>query len=423
MTENICLKLIRPSDVALLDAKSVRVPSLIPKNAPLPKALKLMNRGRNPSVKGDFYVSQITETELPKNQQRMGFERIAIDYNHCSVPGSEEFVTGSPKAIFGYGTPVLEQSGLVLRDITWTPLGEEHARNFEDLSPAVQPNEKGEVVFIHSVALTPNGALSESDVSGRIICNSAALKSLSAPRFQSWDTPESMLPKELPLVPWGVARWRGKGAGPITCNEETQRKLPWNQAALGLTTIKVLIPASGPTETREGFECGLCGERWSKREVTATVCPCGCPPNKSEIVAATGMPAVVKDVGLKIVDLDWTEEGRKYAANFMGLEPDIMYETGQDEQGLGQWLLVAIRSVHLSNEESRTNATPFPALLRLSAGQREFLGGCGDSAAYAQKFRRMIALLSGAIKPSDFSGLARTAAAFDLQLLRKGSIK
>jgi hypothetical protein len=43
--------------------------------------------------------------------------------------------------------------------VDWTPLGEEHARNFEDLSPTIAPKEpRSEVLFLHSVALTIHGA-------------------------------------------------------------------------------------------------------------------------------------------------------------------------------------------------------------------------------------------------------------------------
>ena len=40
----------------------------------------------------------------------------------------------------------------------WTPLGIESAKQFEDLSPAVH-EEDGEIDFVHSVALTPNGCM------------------------------------------------------------------------------------------------------------------------------------------------------------------------------------------------------------------------------------------------------------------------
>jgi len=51
---------------------------------------------------------------------------------------------------------VVAGEGLFLEDMEWTPLGVQSARNFEDLSPALH-DEKGEVTFLHSVALTPNG--------------------------------------------------------------------------------------------------------------------------------------------------------------------------------------------------------------------------------------------------------------------------
>ena len=60
---------------------------------------------------------------------------------------------GQPPLIFGYGrvNPVAGEK-IHLEDITWTPLGVQHASNFEDLSPALQDDNR-EVVMIHSVAL------------------------------------------------------------------------------------------------------------------------------------------------------------------------------------------------------------------------------------------------------------------------------
>jgi hypothetical protein len=48
--------------------------------------------------------------------------------------------------------------GVFLEDVEWTPLGVANARNYEDLSPAAHQTD-GEIDFIHSVALTPNGCL------------------------------------------------------------------------------------------------------------------------------------------------------------------------------------------------------------------------------------------------------------------------
>jgi hypothetical protein len=126
----------------------------------LPSRLKILKWGANPSVKGTFKVGGKTLACLEANQRALGFERVAIDYNHCSVPGSEDYVPGKPPSIFGYGTVRLHPGdGIYLEDVTWTPLGLEHARNYEDLSPTVHQAPDSEVDYVHSVALTTNGAL------------------------------------------------------------------------------------------------------------------------------------------------------------------------------------------------------------------------------------------------------------------------
>jgi hypothetical protein len=131
------------------------------KNETLPRRLKFFAWGDNKSTDGNFRAGEKTSAELSANQKKYGFERVAIDFNHCSVPGTDTYkdllAQGQPPLIFGYGrvNPV-PGDGLYLEDIIWTPLGVQHARNFEDLSPAIQ-DEEGEVTLVHSLALTPNG--------------------------------------------------------------------------------------------------------------------------------------------------------------------------------------------------------------------------------------------------------------------------
>ncbi len=131
------------------------------KGETLPQRLKFFAWGDNKSTDGNFRAGEKTSAELAANQKKFGFERVAIDFNHCSVPGTDTYkdllAQGQPPLIFGYGrvNPVPGE-GLYLEDIIWTPLGVQHARNFEDLSPAIQ-DEDGEVTLVHSVALTPNG--------------------------------------------------------------------------------------------------------------------------------------------------------------------------------------------------------------------------------------------------------------------------
>ena len=131
------------------------------KNEMLPQRLKFLAWGDNKSTDGNFRAGDKTSAELPVNQKKFGFERVAIDFNHCSVPGTDTYndllKVGQPPLIFGYGrVQAIPDDGIYLEDIIWTPLGVQHARNFEDLSPAIQDDD-GEVTLVHSVALTLNG--------------------------------------------------------------------------------------------------------------------------------------------------------------------------------------------------------------------------------------------------------------------------
>jgi hypothetical protein len=157
----------------------------------LPSQIKVLNWGDNESIKGTFKAGEKTAQLLELNQRALGFERVAIDYNHCSVPGSPEYTKGKPPAIFGYGAvKVRPGEGVFLEEITWTPLGLSEARNFEDISPAIHPDKPDtEVDFIHSVALTPNGALKD------VTFFSAAGGQLAALAEQSGPLGETALPE------------------------------------------------------------------------------------------------------------------------------------------------------------------------------------------------------------------------------------
>jgi len=133
------------------------------KGPTLPVRLKVLSWGANDSTVGPKTVGLKTVAALAGNQRTLGYERVAIDFDHCSLSTNSTYKellkNGQPPLIFGYGKPVVvENEGTFLEDITWTPLGEQHARNFEDLSPTVRERD-GEVDFIHSVALTPNGCV------------------------------------------------------------------------------------------------------------------------------------------------------------------------------------------------------------------------------------------------------------------------
>ncbi len=124
----------------------------------LPTEIKLLAWGDNPSLKGNIRVGPKTLATLSAYQARLGFDKVGLDYEHQSVAGHPNF-KASPREYAAYGTPeVREGDGLYLTALTWTPSGRANAKNYCDLSPVVLRQE-GEVVFLHSVALCPQGAV------------------------------------------------------------------------------------------------------------------------------------------------------------------------------------------------------------------------------------------------------------------------
>ena len=155
----------RVGSVTAADLITLKISNGALKGTALPTRLKVLAWGANESTKGTKTAGTGTSKVLAQNQRDLGYERVAIDFDHCTVTGTDTYKellkAGQPPLIFGYGRPVcIPEDGTYLEDITWTPLGEQCARNFEDLSPAIRENKTtGEVDLIHSVALTPNGCV------------------------------------------------------------------------------------------------------------------------------------------------------------------------------------------------------------------------------------------------------------------------
>ena len=127
----------------------------------LPKRIKVLNWGRNETTDGPVFLNKKTLSVFADYQKKTGRDKdVALDFDHCTVPGSKEYVAGQPKSIAAYGNPeLIENDGLYLNDLEWTDMGEENARNYKDLSPTAMTDKQGSVLGLHSVALTPNGAV------------------------------------------------------------------------------------------------------------------------------------------------------------------------------------------------------------------------------------------------------------------------
>jgi phage I-like protein len=127
----------------------------------LPKRIKVLSWGTNSTTDGPVYLNDISARVFSTVQKESGRDKdVALDFDHCTVPGSKEYVKGKPKSIAAYGDPELVNGdGLYLNNLEWTPMGEKNAQNYKDLSPACVVDEDGVVRGLHSVALTPNGAV------------------------------------------------------------------------------------------------------------------------------------------------------------------------------------------------------------------------------------------------------------------------
>lgn len=125
----------------------------------LPSKLKILNFGANESQKGVFTVNADSLAAIQRQIGEKAFERLLIDFEHSSVPGTPAY-TPPPRKHAGYGTLRAGPDGVWLDAIEWTPAGKEFAKEYSDLSPVVL-HDGGVVTGITSVALCPNGALND----------------------------------------------------------------------------------------------------------------------------------------------------------------------------------------------------------------------------------------------------------------------
>lgn len=132
---------------------------------PLPESLIICPWGESRDLEGNpVIVNETTVAELAANQSLHGFDEVAMDWNHNTTPkfdaDGNPIPVKEPQPVAGYGTlSVIPGKGIVYTPLSWTPEGETFytGRHYRDLSPTVAKNEKGEVTFVHSVALTRNG--------------------------------------------------------------------------------------------------------------------------------------------------------------------------------------------------------------------------------------------------------------------------
>jgi hypothetical protein len=126
----------------------------------LPARIKLLNWGTNATSEGPVIVDDLTASFFAANQKAIGRERVALDFEHNTVPGTPEYErTQEPRRTAGSLQLVcIPGEGIFGEALTYTGTGILHAADFEDLSLAPYLDKEGRVIAAHSAALTRTGA-------------------------------------------------------------------------------------------------------------------------------------------------------------------------------------------------------------------------------------------------------------------------
>lgn len=137
-------------------------PAFTAEGGKLPNRVQIAKWGENKNTKGrPFVVGPKTLQVLPALQKARGFDKVALDYNHQSVKRPGHTVPEPlPVAAFG-AVEVVDGEGIFLNIDTYTPSGLENAANYKDVSPAVEFDDEGNVIFVHSVGLCRQGSIED----------------------------------------------------------------------------------------------------------------------------------------------------------------------------------------------------------------------------------------------------------------------
>jgi len=151
----------------------------------LPSRLVVAPWGTHQTSKGKIAINDTTARALPGNQKLANFDRVALDFNHNTVPGSESY-QGEPAKVAAFATPsVSPGEGIVFNNLDWTPEGKDYVagKHYIDLSPTLQLNSNGEATFIHSAAVCRNGAIPNLSLFSADPLGAAVARD---PQFKDW---------------------------------------------------------------------------------------------------------------------------------------------------------------------------------------------------------------------------------------------
>jgi len=126
----------------------------------LPRLLTYLRFGDNPTDRGVFKVTQRTVDAIAAQREGGLHDRPLIDFEHNSLEESPTYQP-PPRHHAGVGTVFCSpERGLGQEDVEWTPKGEEYARNYPDVSPALKYDTTTmEVTGLVSSGLVPAGGV------------------------------------------------------------------------------------------------------------------------------------------------------------------------------------------------------------------------------------------------------------------------
>lgn len=210
----------------------------------LPTRIKILNWGVNQTVHGPVLLDAVTVAQFGLNQKKLGRERLALDFEHNTVPGTEEYNrTTEPRPVAAFAAPVLiPNEGLFLESISWTPEGNKSAFNFEDLSAAPFLDAEGRVIALHSAALTKNGATYDLPT----FFDQAEIKAMSASLTQTNNTKNTMPEKFISLAVLSAI----VGLAETATEAEVTAKLKERLAPVQLPDLQPLSAADDALDAR-----------------------------------------------------------------------------------------------------------------------------------------------------------------------------
>ncbi len=314
--------------------------------APLPTRLQVARWGENANSQGKrIVVNDTTARVLPLVNRTLGFDTVALDFEHNTVKGSPEWrESAEPRKVAAHGTPrVVPGEGLFIEEIRWTPEGEASVRggHHPDLSPAVKTNERGEVVLMHSTALCRQGSIEDLrlfaaglDAETLALC-SAALAPISHP------IPTTMNERLILLRLLGLAEnaTADQIAAATTTLSATLAQLAGLQQALAslgqLTTLSATVKSQG--EQIATFTAKL--EKAERDAITAQALAEG----KLITAAVAALPleqftAVVKELPAGVVPVEkrTPDQVSTFSANVGRGEADAAGEAVRAQLGISK---------------------------------------------------------------------------------------